>query len=269
MQVLLLLRTEDSSHSKATKINQKDWLSHWPESSPISCSDDSEKLGQKSQLQCVAAGWGYSDRGPLRFYISGTRKCLALNHAFYTNSHRDTMWSSAVGFQNYSLSPLCAPVIPCNVRVSSRLFKSSNCGLLHHFPSVNCMQSTDSKHSVSQLEKRACTSLFCSRGEEHRTKKHWWPARAEGTTREQHRSSTSRLRATSLGSRLNCPLWTRSPRMNVATGSADGELAVQLCHFFFLKRARRTHGGIIKLQSCGDLPLRSICIQKKAPTKQL
>lgn len=33
----------------------------------------------------------------------------------------------------------------------------------HNFPSANCMQSTDNKHSISQLEKRACTSWFCSR----------------------------------------------------------------------------------------------------------
>lgn len=32
-----------------------------------------------------------------------------------------------------------------------------------NFPSVNCMQSTDNKHSISQCEKRASTSLFCSR----------------------------------------------------------------------------------------------------------
>lgn len=31
------------------------------------------------------------------------------------------------------------------------------------FPSTNCMQSTDNKHSISQREKRACTSLFCFR----------------------------------------------------------------------------------------------------------
>lgn len=30
-------------------------------------------------------------------------------------------------------------------------------------PPVNCMQSTDNKHSISQREKRVCTSLFCSR----------------------------------------------------------------------------------------------------------
>lgn len=52
-------------------------------------------------------------------------------------------------------------MLPCIVRC---FFKSSNenCGILHNFLSVNFMQSTDNKHSVSHCEKRVHTSLFCS-----------------------------------------------------------------------------------------------------------
>lgn len=56
----------------------------------------------------------------------------------------------------------------CTLRVRS-IFKKLKWELwpftqaARNFPSVSCMQSTDNKHSISQLEKRACTSLFCSR----------------------------------------------------------------------------------------------------------
>lgn len=95
------------------------------------------------------------------------------DHACYTNSHSDTLWSSTVGNDNVisSLLPLCSSVLPCIVRCgcAAFLFYISNetCGLLYKWlatsPQWTACNQPDNKHSISQLQKRTCTSLFCSR----------------------------------------------------------------------------------------------------------
>lgn len=63
------------------KDKPKHWLSHCTDQSHLS-----HFLIQKTPNHnyIVAAG-GYSDHGPLQFFISGTRKCLALTmHAILT-----------------------------------------------------------------------------------------------------------------------------------------------------------------------------------------
>lgn len=60
-------------------------------------------------------------------------------------------------------------MLPCIVRCEHAAFPKAQTRfrpftqVVCNFPSVNCMQSTDNKHSISQREKRASTSLFCSR----------------------------------------------------------------------------------------------------------
>lgn len=64
-----------------------------------------------------------------------------------------------------------------------------------NFPSENRVQSTDNKHSISQLEKRTCTSLFCSRRKSKDEKLAASQNRGHSTEHKQA-SSASRLRAT-------------------------------------------------------------------------
>lgn len=111
----------------------------------------------------MAAG-GYSDHGPSQFYISGTRKCLALTmHAILTVTV--TQCDPVLWLIKKNVLPLCPSVLPCIVRC---FFKSSNenCGILHNFPSVNFMQSTDNKHSISHCEKRVAHFLILFSEEE-------------------------------------------------------------------------------------------------------
>lgn len=83
------------------------------------------------------------------------------DHACYSNSHSDTMWASTAGysFQIVALvlghATLCCTLWVCSLWPSTQA--------AHNFPSVDCMQSTDNKRSVSQLDERTCTSLFCSK----------------------------------------------------------------------------------------------------------
>lgn len=64
-----------------------------------------------------------------------------------------------------------------------------------NFPSENRVQSTDNKHSISQLEKRTCTSLFCSRRKSKDKKLAASQNRGHSTEHKQV-SLASRLRAT-------------------------------------------------------------------------
>lgn len=112
----------------------------------------------------MAAG-EYSDHGALQFYISGTRTCLALTmHAILTITV--TTWSGTVGRKRNQFS-VCYPCGLVLYTACLQLFLKAQMRIVafytSNFPSVNCMQSTDSKHSISQLEKRVCTSLFCSK----------------------------------------------------------------------------------------------------------
>lgn len=97
------------------------------------------------------------------------------DHACYTNSHSDTLWSSTVGNNNnnnnfqFVTLVLVRATLYCMLRVCSFRFFISNetCGLLYKWlatsPQWTACNQPDNKHSISQLQKRTCTSLFCSR----------------------------------------------------------------------------------------------------------
>lgn len=127
------------------------------------------------------------------------------DHARYTTSH--TMWSSTVGGGIHF--PACYPITHlcyCWLYAASvwvflfvcflknrKLWPSMQ--VARNFPSENRVQSTDNKHSISQLEKRTCTSLFCSRRKSKDEKLAASQNRGHSTEHKQA-SSASRLRAT-------------------------------------------------------------------------
>lgn len=127
-----------------------------------------------------------------------------------------------------------------------------------NFPSVMCMQSTGNKHSVSQCEKRARTSLFCLR-----RKRPGWntPAarqsrgHAIGAARLFNSSPASEWAHTESSSVWPRPLYTllaignmRRTLCEFATGSAR---PYTLCNSlkWSVQNTRRTHGGMIELQT--------------------
>ncbi len=96
------------------------------------------------------------------------------DHACYTNSHCDTMWSSAVGniITEFSvLLPLCTSMLPCIVRreCAAACFKSSNenCGLLHKWHATSPQWTACNQLTINtpfhSLRRESGTSLFCSR----------------------------------------------------------------------------------------------------------
>lgn len=161
----------------------------------------------------MAAG-KYSDHGRLQFYISGTRKCLALiMHAILT------VWS--VGRNHFVTTVSFHATLYCTLRACS-LFKSSNenCGLLHKWLTTSprwtaCNQLTINTPFHSLRRERALPYFVL--GEEERGRN----TSGQPELRAQHESSTglptSRLRATAHTKSSSLWPWLHRPLLVLHT----------------------------------------------------
>lgn len=161
----------NSSHFKVTKINQNIgkvtiWNSHLP------------IINKENKTTTV---WQHNDHGPSQFLHQWHMKMFGTDCPRYTNSHSDT---STVG-GNIRFITLCSSKLPCilcwecvaYLKDQMSIVASQTSG-----PQLPFMQSADNKPSTSQFEKRMCTSLFSSKGEEQQTQPASQPAKTEVST---------------------------------------------------------------------------------------
>lgn len=180
------------------------------------------------------------------------KKMFGTGHASYTNSHCNTMWSSLNFFSLWEEDNFESDTVVhfhaflYYMLLVRNFYKSSNedCGLLHkslatspHWTACNQLTINTPFHS---LRIECALPYFVLGG---RTRRQHWPARTGGTTWVQHKSATSRLRATAQV-RCTCKcqfsLAVMIP-LSSSHSSHSSLLSLHPLHFLYWNQNRHPH----------------------------